>query len=358
MGNNVNGMANKNREALSIVLATDENYIIPTSVVIRSVIDNNYDRIRIDFWIFCSKLEEWAKDAADIFDVFRKEGYQVTLINDEHIVDLCRKDNLPAYKGSYGIYCKLFMAEFISVTHNILWLDSDVVVVDSLKELAGLTDACMYGCLDTANNKWWRKALLIDADYSIGIFSVCLINPDMWKKNNSLRKIEAWLNNFNRNGIEEILKYSLAEIAVMSGGLQGDWKMLDARYQVLPANYLLGTDNLYRLFALNSHLYYKDKDLRLAKENPCIIHYMHYIVPKPWFHDELNEFEAIWIKYYDRLGEYKNVFPIKRQYEMGKIEKIKRFLFMKCRCIYVWLGRIHVWNMAKKGKRIVRKYKL
>ena len=117
---------------IDIVCSIDENYIEYCGVMLASLfVHTPHEKFRIH--IICSKVDKTGKEKLKVFcEAHQAEVYfydvDYSLIKD---FPIRKQDHL-----SLAAYLRLFMSELIpSHINKILYLDCDLMVVDSIKEL-------------------------------------------------------------------------------------------------------------------------------------------------------------------------------------------------------------------------------
>lgn len=343
-------------EKLNIVFATDENYVIPTIITMKSVVEHTSD-IELSFYISCDNLDNWKDSSKKAFNIIQKDNVTIKLVDASGVNTFCEKYNLPKYKGSYSIYTKLFMPDIVDdLNSNVLFLEGDMIIRNSLKELAHTHNGKgVYACIDMSNCKKMREMFKLGKDEIFGIFSVFLVEPKKWKENKIIEKVVSWVNKYDGEYLNSVGSVVPADQFIISASLKGEWDILPAKYQVFPGNYLIKYERFLRLFNLDKDEYYSQSEYESAKKNPYVIHYMHFIVPKPWLHDKFNPLENMWTDYYNQLGLMKEMFPLK-EYNQDINAKLRRILFKYFNRLYVEIGRRHIDKEMDRRRKVVESY--
>ena len=336
---------------LSVVYSTDEGYIVPTCTSALSLIEHNSD-VYIYFWLFCENYIEWKQESKNVIESLKqKESCEVNIMSLESLEERCNFYQLPTYKGSHGVFLKMFMCDFIKdMGCNILFLDGDTLVTDSLKGLAEFVfpEGCACAAMiDTMNNKYMKRMLHMDMQSTFFCQATFLVNPFLWKELKCDKKIDKWLNKIvQTQKMDEVMQCIVNEQGLLSKALEEQCAILPVKYMVLPGNCILKHRYCRLLFSMKRFEYYLDKDVETANEKPAIVHFMHYIVPKPWQHDSLNSFEQRWVDTYKKV-EGHEIFPI-TQFRMNNEEKIKRKLVLRAQLLFSLIGHCYIKKKLKK----------
>jgi lipopolysaccharide biosynthesis glycosyltransferase len=260
---------------IEIVIGPDENYAMPCGVLIQSILYTNPD-IKIRFHIISTDLSDKSKNK------FYKLLKNTTAAMIFYSIDLDRLDSFPSLNGSVATYIILFIANILPCgIKKILYLDADMIVVDSLRELwqVDITGYPAAGAFSIMNDDI-RNYNRLDYDPSKGYYNIGtqLINLDYWREKNILEESLSFIKNN-----PDKLKY--CDQDVLNAVLAGKWKKLSPRYNFFQ-NYLMPIEDI--LVRKDLHA-----DIECARMNPCIIHFISN--PKPW-HKEYNmPLTEIWI---------------------------------------------------------------
>ncbi|MDR2010721.1 MAG: glycosyltransferase family 8 protein [Bacteroidales bacterium] len=303
---------------IEIVIGPDENYALPCGVLMQSILYTNPD-IEIRFHIISTNLSDRSK--SNFHKITENTKAAIIFYN----IDPGRLNGLPPLHGSLATYSILFIANILPYEiKKILYLDADMIVVDSLRELwevdiSGYPAAGAFSIMNDDIRNYNR----LDYDCTKGYYNIGtqLINLDYWRKNNILE--EALL--FIKNNPEK-LKY--CDQDVLNVILAGKWKTISPRFNFFQ-NYYMPLEDLLIRKRLHTEIEY-------ARINPCIIHFISN--PKPW-HKEYNmPLKKIWIF-------FKNMTPwrsknLKYYYRGIKLQKYILMRFLTIMGLY----RKSSWN--------------
>jgi lipopolysaccharide biosynthesis glycosyltransferase len=260
---------------MEIVIGPDENYAMPCGVLIQSILYTNPD-IEIRFHIISTNLSDRSKN--NFHKIIENTRSTIIFYN----IDLDRLNGLPPLNGSVATYIILFIANILPCEiKKILYLDADMIVVDSLRKLweIDITGYPAAGAFSIMNDDI-RNYNRLDYDCSKGYYNIGtqLINLDYWRENNILEKSLLFIKNN-----PDKLKY--CEQDVLNVILMGKWKTVSPRFNFFQNYYMPIEDLLIR-----KQLY---AEIECARINPCIIHFISN--PKPWHREYNMPLTTIWI---------------------------------------------------------------
>ena len=117
------------RETISIAFACDEAYARHVAVVIKSILANAEETDSFEFHIITmeltalsqSRLQQIAKDNGSTLEI--------------HYIEPSRLSEFPESRLTLNAYLRLFIPELFSEKNKILYLDADLIVLDSLRSL-------------------------------------------------------------------------------------------------------------------------------------------------------------------------------------------------------------------------------
>lgn len=253
----------------NIIVATDENFVVPTATTLRSL--SLSDSGDITVWVLASGVTETSRHLIQKSIV----GEHITL----RWLDMTRATLGDTSRSSLGAatYFRLAVGEMLpaSVT-RALYMDTDILVADSLAPLWSLPDKgelawavrsvhypsiCTYGAMD----RWPELGLDPRAPYFNA--GVMMIDLDRWRELDVGGKALAHLASPLANG-------ALADQEALNVVLSGHWTELDPRWNQQ-------TPFLEKNRGVE--LLYPDEVVQAARQDPAVIHFLNR--PKPWHRD-------------------------------------------------------------------------
>jgi len=122
---------NNSKLRVPIVLITDENYVMPTSVLITSLIVNKNENTCYKIYIFTTNISEQSKN---ILSSLQSKEIEIVLINNFSIEKY--NDVLEKHRHvSKNAIIKFFIADILICENIVLYLDSDILVFGDLYNL-------------------------------------------------------------------------------------------------------------------------------------------------------------------------------------------------------------------------------
>ena len=294
---------------IEIVLCTDDNYVMPTSVLINSIRITNPEA-KIHYNIVSSGLSDSAKKK------FSENLLGKNASIDFYTVDQEILNGCPVRPGehiSIAAYFRFLLPTILPENMNkVLYMDGDIVCVDDITplwetSLEGFAAAAIpdMHCDDIRILN--RLPLAESSEYYNS--GVMLINLDWWRKNDVQNK-----SIFFATHNEDICTYHDQD--VLNVILQGSIKTLSIRYN-LQEHFLERKGNLFI-----DKKYYDDLDFSV--QNPVMLHYTGQ--KKPWHNECFNPLKDVWRAFYYKSEWKKQKFTNKLPPKNHMLYLIREFL--------------------------------
>lgn len=274
---------------MDIVFCIDDNYVIPCGVAMTSLFENN-DGYEIMVHIIGMNLSE--SKAKELEQIICQYNSTINFYNieEEYINSFNFAFDPEITHLNIAAYIRLFVAEILpSDIDKILYLDSDLIIVDNLSELwnTPMKDYSTAGVVDrVAFKRETYTRLNYPEIFSYINSGVLLINLNYWRENDVLGKFIDYEKK-NHSNIE------IHDQDVINGVLYSSILLLPVRYNMQSPFYFRKREFIEL-----------GEDIGFAIKNPAIIHFT--ILPKPWiigsFHPETKCFIN-----YKNISLFKNV---------------------------------------------------
>jgi lipopolysaccharide biosynthesis glycosyltransferase len=293
---------------MDVVCCTDNNYIMPTGVLLCSICENNKSEEIIFHIILNSDISE--NNKCSLKNVVAKYFSKVICFYVvEHKIPeyfTVNKPGQPQHITSVS-YFRLLVTEILPENiDKVIYLDCDIIVRHSLRELYNY-DVEKYAVAAvpdmTEGQIHWYNYLRYPQRYGYFNAGVLLINLKYWRDNDMLTQFSNFAKNYPqriRMHDQDILNYVLHD------------KKLN-----LPLKYNFQDGFFYKEPLISWE--YED-ELEEAIDNPFIIH---YTSTKPWMEDCKNPYKEIFFQYQSKT-EWKNMPLLKNK--QSKKEIIKNIL--------------------------------
>lgn len=249
---------------MNVAYHSSDAYARILAVSIASLFENNQTCDEINVYVIERGIIDENKTALD--SIAQKYCRSIIYIP---MPDINDKENLQLKKVKkkwiFDSYCRLYLDDLLPESvDKVLYLDSDVLVTDSLQELwdIDLSNYVAAGVKDCINKKYYEILGLKEGAHYCNS-GVILINLKKWRKDHIGDKIRQFVH--DRNGYVFFM-----EQTVMNGVIQDKWLILPVRYNV---NTLMMTLSYQEIQTLRkSDDFYSENEVKEALEHPALIH--------------------------------------------------------------------------------------
>ena len=284
----------------SIILATDNNYLIQAETTIKSILTHNTD---VCIYVFNNDIApEW----------FKLLNVKLASANSQIINIRVDKNMFTSYKTgetiNYTTFFRYLIPDLVT-SDRALYLDCDLVVTGDLSELFNM-DMEEKPVAAVANPYAWESD---PYGFNAGVL---LIDNKMWRSH-------SYISQLLKLTEEKQAEVAMADQSILNIFFQHNWKEIDGTY-----NYLVGLDYNYRDAELS----------RLENSLPKIIHFAG--IHKPWYTYSSTRLRELWWTYrdldwlevlskYPNLNYYKRVNQSKKQiFILTVVAEIKHIRYL------------------------------
>lgn len=295
---------------MNILLCIDNNYVMPIGVLITSIGINNQEHINYYVFTDATFKDEYKEVLRSVAKTY---GHTISfyVIEHEDIAEFPFGRSDQPQHVSIATYYRLFVSKVLPKdVKRIIYLDGDMVVRHSLKELWGADiENYAVGVVHDVSEPLHLKDERLSYPREYGYFNagMLLINVDYWRKNHCLERFADYVKH-NRD------KIIMHDQDVLNAVLYKEKKWLPVTY------------NFQSGFIFRPQYQSYNPDLSQAiekyKYNPTIIHYVSS--SKPWNVNCFFSYRGAW-RYYWRRSIWKSQ---KLEYDSphGFKEHLRNFL--------------------------------
>lgn len=254
---------------MNIVYATDNNFVDVLCASIKSLYTTNSD-LNLNLWIIADNVFE--KNKEKVNNLSRQ--YAQKEINWIENIEIPFRLHLD--RGSISSFSRLFLGSVLPNTiSEILYLDSDIIVMNSLKSLLNIDfgNKILYGVNDTFN-KEYKKVLDIPIDKDMFNAGVMFIDLEKWRNNNIEEKLLQVIQKFNGTILQ-------GDLGVLNAVLYNSFGVLPPEY-----NYMtIFEDMSYEeMIAFKKPInYYSKEEIQEARDRIVLRHFTtSFLSKRPW----------------------------------------------------------------------------
>lgn len=301
---------------INVLYTVDKNYLNYMLVSIYSFLEKNKD-INVTFHVICGGL--CLEDYKRIERIIKSfSNADIHFYDFKPIKDLIMKYDIPKWNHSYMSSARLFFSTCIPDIDNLLYLDSDTIVVDSISGLSSY-DKTISMVKDSMPDNY-RKSLdyELSSYYNSGVF---WINMSKWNSNNCYEKIIRTL--------ESKIVYTFPDQDILNISLKDYIDELPANYNLFSTDAYFHLPFLHKYYSTCNISRYSFNELKDAKRNPIILHSTPFYDYKGWTKNSIHPYN----KYYKEYFEKMKLDLIDNKTDRVPNEYLFRmFLYMKLMC--------------------------
>lgn len=346
-------------KGINVLYQANEAFVIPLGVSIISLLENNKEMEKIEINILDDGIEEDSKKhlSALISRYYRT----LRFIDGQKIGKMLKELGIVEQQqsgGGYTTFFKIFCSSLLENLNEILYIDADTIILDSLQDLANY-DLTGYACamVESAMSGEVKRYLDVVNYFNAGVI---YINFNYWKENEIDKKLAEAIKSEERFKITLVGDESLINVI-----LKGEILKLPLKYNYESSWWLWGWNRkLYEKLGWNNEKAcpYSNVEITQSFKKPIIVHYINLTTGRPW--DFLNDspFRYEFRKYLAMLNPWKSIIiPNNGIGGNSKLITLLKWLFKKVLCFSMrsrlgykqheafWKGRIE--EEVQRGKR-------
>lgn len=253
---------------ISVVYACNDAYVRQTVVSMVSVIKYNPNaKIYLVADQISTENREMIAEALGRFDQSAEIIELDTVLPD---IEFDEADRHPK-----TVYAKLFLGKVIP-EDKLLYLDSDVVVTDTLEPLfARIMDGKAAGGVLMPYSGKLKERTKCEAGKPYICDGVVLLNLEWWRNSGKEAECVAYIREHNG-------KPPMLSEGTLNHICQNEMEILEPKYNVMPSMLMYNLKQIRTLFRADCY-YERQEEMDEAREKPVMIHFMNELYNRPWF---------------------------------------------------------------------------
>lgn len=288
---------------INILYTIDKKYIdMMLGSILSLILNNNFEKINVHIITSGFELDDYNK----IDNVLKKYSNIELSFYDLESFGI-EKYNIPDWRGTQIANARLFFQEILDSNlhkiENLLYLDSDTIVVGDIKGLCKYTSKAICAVKDAIDIEYLKNNKLENYVNS----GVLFININEWIRNEHQEKIIRYIESGN-------IECNYPDQDILNFSLQYDIKLLPLKYNLGSNCYLFSSYFLQKYFSKRN---VKFEEIEEAKSDPKILHSTGLLGIKPWMKNNINPFNDEFMKY---------IYMANPEFEKVEISMLKRIL--------------------------------
>lgn len=346
---------------LGIAYSVTGNYVLKSLPSLVSVLENNRkcsEEKQVELIVYFYILNKNIEQVERLQEICNSYNVELEVIDAAEYVDALERAGDEKYNDSLVIDLFLIAPSVLDVDYNVLFLQSDVVMNhgQSLIDLAQYDfEGGRYSCastIDMQSSPIVKAAVPLPKHQHLFNCGVFLVSPKLYKEHDTFGQYVA---SVRERGWKF---YPYANVLRNGFGLRNEVSILPVKYQVFPGQRMLKISQWKKIFAIEDTEYYSDKELEDALSNPVFVHYIIFIVNKPWYDDVPRKYKKagywpyqdIWIHYADLLGDRN---ALMESWNMTYMEKVKRWFFDYLKPLYIIMCTFFYKRITIKSNNVI-----
>lgn len=323
----------------NFVFASDENYVAILSVAIISLLENNYDVFdEINIYILDNNITKNSKEK------ILKQTTKYGKVNISFISLNLEKYLNSEYYGKLPISAcsRLFMSEVLPKMDKIIYLDCDILILDSLKELWDTNIEKYYcgGVLEGVSSYLRESNGLKNNDYYINS-GILLINLKKWRHEHIISKFIEKINERNYFDTDQAIINIIFNKYIL---------ILNPIYNLTSSFHYNKFDGILKVAGAGKGKFYSKEEITAAQNNPIILHFTDLAINRPWLNQKHHYFEL-----YDNYAKLSLFYDKMYVSEKNSIkDKMYLLIFIKYASVISKIIPSKIFEI--KAKNALKKY--
>jgi len=275
---------------IEVVLCTDDNYVMPTGVLMESIARTNAG-VEFHYNVVTAGLSEKSKtelckcakspSSVDFFTIDKGILASCPIRPDEHV--------------SIATYFRLLLPSIMPANvDKLLYIDGDIVCSDSLQDLWNI---CLDGFSAAAaldmrcNDKTIFERLSLPPDSEYLNAGVMLINLEYWRKNDIQNKALKYISEnrdvclyHDQDALNVVLHGTMKKFSVRYNFQEHFFEPIDVQKDAVSDRLCIEKKNL--------------PEIESSRNNLCLIHFTGR--KKPWHKECVHPLKNVWIHVYGK----------------------------------------------------------
>lgn len=260
-------------EALNVIYSSDDNYAQHLGVSMYSLLKCNQDFSTVSVYVIDNEIcQENIQKLNQVVAQF--PNAKLIFIPFKSWKDKLKLDM--QWNISISSYARLFMASMLPENlEQVLYLDCDTIVCDSLKELWNTKlDGFVLGAVQDNIGNQTKEAVGMSPEKKYFNSGMLLVNLSQWRAFNMESQCLQFIEAHNGSVTHH-------DQGVLNGLCQNKVRILPLRYNLMTIHFMYTRAQIIRFFGENAQ-FYSEQEINNAKRAPAILHFTPSFTCRPW----------------------------------------------------------------------------
>lgn len=259
---------------LNILYQFDDKYAPYAGISIYSLFENNKEIKHLN--VYCATMNVSEDNLDKLTKTAEHYNRIITFLPTEHVVKQITDLSVGSWNGSLATWIKMFIIEdLIRQIDNILYIDSDTLVLGSLNELCDFnfnekSVACVVDSLSFEQS----KRLHLDKNqtyYNAGVIYFNLLY---------FREHTNFYENMIKHLKNNITRYTINDQDLLNDYFQNNIIKLSPEYNFQGTHFMYSDEIYFKVY--KKYDYYKPLEITKARNNIRILHFFRQLGNYPW----------------------------------------------------------------------------
>lgn len=258
---------------LDVLYQFDENYAAIGGVSITTLFKNNTDIEELTVYIAAKDVS--AENLKKLDMLAAQYQRRIVYLNVERIYDRLNRLGANGWNGSLATWMKVFVVQEIPETvEQLLYIDSDTLVLASLRELAEIDMGNhMVAAVIDSISRGSAERLRLDTPYfNAGLL---LLNFSLWRKEDTVRRMHLHLS-------QHIAEYPVNDQDLINDYFRGRILKLNPRYNFQGTHFFYKDKAYFGTYRWPVGYYNPPQEIEAARRDTAIIHFFRFCGQYPW----------------------------------------------------------------------------
>lgn len=262
-------------KALHILYGCDDNYAPYTGISMTSLFENSKDVDEITVYLAGQGIKQ--ENRKRFLELAGQYGRKLIFLDTDEAMAKMQEYHCQGWNGSLATWLRFFVLDQIPEdVGQLLWLDSDTIVCESLAPLCGL-DMEGYAAACVCDAICYRERYRLGFGEDDPYFNAGVIdfNLKYWREHETLEKM------FRHLG-QNVGRYKLNDQDMLNDCLRGAIYKLPPQYNLQGFHLGYTPEQYFRVYPWTEKAYYKPEQIAKAIAEPRVVHFFRFLGDYPW----------------------------------------------------------------------------
>lgn len=300
---------------MNVLYQFNELYAPFAGASIVSLFENNKEN-EITVYILGEDLSN--SSLTNFSEISKNYNRNIVIRDTKKIIAKMKKWGMPSYRGSYAANLRMLLPYFLDQSINrVLYLDSDTIVNDSIKEFyeMSLNEKTVAMVLDSLGGTYKIEQLGFEKQELYFNSGVILYDLDKWRKEQYSEKIIEHVKMGN-------MHYTSPDQDLINVICKEGIARVSAKYNFQPVHKVYKDKTYFNCYGQEG--YYTAEEIEDARRNVVIYHSFRFVGEFPWNKGSIHPYKNLF-NHYLELSPWKDY--VRKPADSSVFMKIEKVLY-------------------------------